>query len=89
MENRNELLLSILRWIHGTRRKVAPLAYLHAQARSEAWPDLDRRDLRAELDVLWKDEELIEKVDELSAEASTWRITGKGINYLIEKGIVD
>ncbi len=87
LTNRNELLVSILRWIAGTQRKVAPIAYLLAQARSEVWQDLTNGELLAELESLARDEGLLEKVFELSAEASTWRLTNKGRNFLIERGI--
>jgi hypothetical protein len=89
LTNRNELLISILRWIAGTQRKVAPIAYILAQARSEVWPQLTNAELLAELEALAKDEGLLEKVYELSAEASTWRLTNKGRNFLIEKGITN
>jgi hypothetical protein len=88
LTNRNELLTSILRWIDAVPRKVAPVAFILAQARSEAWPELTKGELLAELEALARDEGLLEKSFALSAEVSTWRITNKGRNYLIEKGIV-
>ena len=84
--DRNLLLNSILRWLHSQKRKRASLALLVAIAQSRGWEAITSDELKTELEAL-ADRQLVEKLDELSAEASIWRLTATGINYVIERGL--
>ena len=85
--NRETLLLSILRWINGTERKIAPVSFLLVSAKTQGWAQITTGELVAELEALARDEGLLEKVFSLTGDSSTWRITNKGRKHLEELGI--
>jgi hypothetical protein len=90
--DREQLQLSLIRWLARGLRFGTPVSFLVACARSEAWPDITPEIVTRQLDYLADPtnalgKPLVVSVVKLNPAESRWKLTAAGQEFAQERGL--
>ena len=85
-QQREQLRLSLLRFLNGNPNYGMPTAFLLQMARAEGRPKLDEESVTAELEYLAEKNLAARMPKKLSPENKSWKITADGRDFVAEQG---
>ena len=85
-EQREQLRLSLLRFLNDTPRFAQPVAFLLQRARAEGRNDLEAGEVETELEYLTAKKLAVESSKTLSPEIRSWKISADGRDFLAMQG---
>lgn len=85
-QQREQLRLSLLRFLNDTPRFARPVALLLQMARAEGRPALDAETVELEMEYLAGKKLVLESSKTLSPEVRSWKISVEGRDFLAQQG---